>query len=421
VPDLWAKLKQLPKMNFKRISGLTFSLLILTLNLHVLHSQNKSVSLALTNARLINGTGAGVRENVTIIIRNSRFERIVDGKTDLKDIGNVIDLKGKTVLPGLIDAHFHMNYPDFSDKPPLLNEAICAYRSVPFLYNHLMGGITTIFDAGGYRNTTIMAKKAFNEGYITGSRPVVCGERINGTGGHGVSRFDMAIQADGADAFRKAVREQLFAGADIVKILPPYSKAELEAAIEETHLHQKKVAVHSGIYNKQYQFVRWAVELNADIIMHAYALPDDVIAEMGIKGIYSVPTMTIMMKNQLRDRFNPNNQEPHEYEIIFKKLRDAGVKMAIGTDALYEFMHENPGIYFLEVERFVKNGYTNMQAIEAATRVGAETLGLDRSLGTIEAGKTADLIVVDGDPLKNISDLRNVIMVIQDGIIVKNQ
>ncbi|MBE0676636.1 MAG: amidohydrolase family protein, partial [Bacteroidales bacterium] len=198
-----------------------------------------------------------------------------------------------------------------------------------------------------------------------------------------------------------------------------YSRAELEAAIEETHLHQRRVAVHSGIYNRQYQFVRWAVELDADIIMHAYALPDDVIAEMGRKGIYSVPTMTIMMKNQFRDRFVADNKELHEYEIIFRKLKDAGVKMAIGTDALYEFMRENPGLYFLEVERFVKNGYTNMQAIEAATRIGAEALGFDRTLGTVEQGRTADLIVVDGDPLARISDLRNVVMVIQNGKIVK--
>ncbi|MCA1757275.1 MAG: amidohydrolase family protein [Bacteroidales bacterium] len=385
-----------------------------------LAAQQEPALLILTNARLIDGTGADAMEDVTIIISGSRIQEITTERVRAGRNDRVVDMEGKTVLPGLIDAHFHMNYPDFSDKPPLLNEAICAYRSVPYLYNHLMAGITTLFDAGGYHNTTIMAKKAFNEGYITGSRPVVCGERINGTGGHGVSRFDMAVEADGADQFRKAVREQLYAGADIVKILPPYSKAELEAAIEETHLHQKRVAVHSGIYNKQYQFVRWAAELGADIIMHAYALPDDVIEEMSRKGIYSVPTMTIMMKNQLRDRFDPDNSELHEYEIIFRKLKDAGVKMAVGTDALYEFMKENPGLYFLETERFVKNGYTPMEAIEAATRIGAEALGIDRTLGTIERGKTADLIVVDGDPLRDISELRNVVMVIQNGKTVKS-
>jgi len=406
-------------MTGKLLSRILSVLMILSVNSMFLNSQDRSQSLVLTNARLIDGTGRKVMENASIIIKGSRFDRIVKGEVNLSDYKNVINLEGKTVLPGLIDTHYHMNYPDFSNEPPLLNEAICAYRSVPYLNKHLMGGITTIFDAGGYHNVTVMAKKAFKEGYLKGSRPIICGERINGTGGHGVSRFDMAFEADGPDEFRKAVREQLYAGADIIKILPPYSREELNAAIEETHLHQKKVAVHSGIYNKQYQFIRWAVELEADIIMHAYALPDEVIKEMGEKGIYCVPTMTIMMKNQLRNRFVSDNEELHEYEIIFRKLRNAGVKMGIGTDALYEFMKENPGLYFLEVERFVKNGYTEMEAIEAATRIGAELLDIENILGTIEEGKIADLIVVDEDPLSDISNLRRVVMVMQNGIIVR--
>ena len=403
----------------KLLSRVLSVLLILSLNLAILNSQDRPQSLALINARLIDGTGREVMENASIIIKGNRFDRIVKGEINHSEYENVINVEGKTVLPGLIDTHYHMNYPDFSDKPPLLNEAICAYRSVPYLYKHLMGGITTIFDAGGYHNVTVMAKKAFREGYLEGSRPIVCGERINGTGGHGVSRFDMAFEADGPDEFRKAVREQLYAGADIIKILPPYSREELKAAIEETHLHQKRVAVHSGIYNKQYQFIRWAVELGADIIMHAYALPDEVIKEMGEKDIYCVPTVTIMMKNQLRTRFVPDNEKLHEYEIIFRKLRDAGVKMGIGTDALYDFMKENPGLYFLEVERFVKNGYSEMEAVEAATRIGAELLDIDDILGTIETGKIADLIVVDGDPLSDITTLRKVVMVMQNGRIVR--
>lgn len=403
----------------KTITRLFFFFLILFPS--IANAQAGAEFILLDNVTLIDGTGVTPSKNIAILIKNDRIAEIAN-RAEIEMPGNtlVIDLQGKTVLPGLIDAHFHMNYPNFSDRKPLLNEAICAYRSVPFLNNHLMGGITTIMDAGGYRNVTIMAKKAFKEGYLTGSRPIVVGERINGTGGHGVSRFDMAREADGADEFRKAVREQLFAGADIVKILPPFSKAELQAAIEETHLHQRKVAVHSGIYNKQYAFVRWAAELDADIIMHAYALPDDVIKMMGQKGIYSVPTMTIMMKNQLRENFDPDNIDLHEYEIIFRKLKKAGVKMAIGTDALYEFMNENPGLYFLEVERFVKNGYTNMEAIEAATRVGAEALGIDKTLGTITKGKIADIVVIDGNPLKDIKELRKVIMVIQNGVVVKN-
>lgn len=387
----------------------------------VSYSQPEGRVILLKNARLIDGNGGDPVENVSILISNGRFEKISIGEIKVTKGAEIIDLAGRTALPGFIDAHFHMNYPNFRDKPLLLNEAISAYRSVPFLYNHLMGGITTLLDAGAYHNVSLMAKKAWEDGYITGSRPVVVGERINGTGGHGVSRFDMAVEADGPDEFRKAVRQQLYDGADLVKILPPYSREELAAAIEETHLHQKKVAVHSGIYNKQYAFVRWAAELDADIIMHAYALPDDVIEMMAEKGIYSVPTMTIMMKNQLGMTFRKDNPEPHEYEIIFRKLKEAGVMMAIGTDALYEYMNENPGLFFDEVERFVKNGYTPMEAIMSATKRGSEVLDIASRLGTVEVGKIADIVIVEGDPLSDIRNLRNVRVVIQSGRIYKNE
>jgi len=144
---------------------------------------------------------------------------------------------------------------------------------------------------------------------------------------------------------------------------------------------------------------------------------------MGRKGIYSVPTMTCMMRlHAPGGRFVdslPN--QPHEYEVIFQKLKKAGVKMAIGTDAIYEVKQLDPQIYFEEVERFVKNGYTPQAAIIAATRIGAEAIDVIDRLGTIEKGKLADLLVIDGDPLKNIKDLRKVAVIIQEGKIIKNE
>jgi imidazolonepropionase-like amidohydrolase len=263
-----------------------------------------------------------------------------------------------------------------------------------------------------------MAKRAFSEGLLLGSRPVIVVERINATGGHGVSRFPMAHEADGPDAFRRAVRLQKKNGADVIKILPPYTHAELAAAIEEAHTLHKTVAVHSG-YLGNLDYIRWAAELDADVIMHAYALPDDVIRIMGEKGIFGVPTMTILMKlHAARGKPIPKDR-PHEYEVIFQKMKAAGVKMAVGTDAIYEFMNENPGLYFEEVERFVKNGYTPHEAIVAATRIGAEALAASDRLGTIAPGKIADLLVIDGDPLKDIQDLRKVEVIIQGGKVIK--
>jgi imidazolonepropionase-like amidohydrolase len=141
---------------------------------------------------------------------------------------------------------------------------------------------------------------------------------------------------------------------------------------------------------------------------------------MGEKGIYGVPTMSIMMRlHEARGVPIPKDR-PHEYEVYFQKMKAAGVKMAVGTDAIWEFMNDNPGLYFDEVERFVKNGYTPHEAIIAATRIGAEALNVADRLGTIEKGKLADLLVVDEDPLENIENLRRVSVIIQDGRIVKN-
>lgn len=374
--------------------------------------------LAVVHARLVDGTGAPPVENATVLIEDGRITA-VGRAVDVEIPGGVaiLDAKGRTVVPGLIDAHYHMNYPNTREQPFLLDESLCSFRASYHLRRHLLGGITTVLDAGAYRNVGFMAKKAFQEGLLFGSRPVVVGERINATGGHGVSRFDMAYEADGPYEFRKAVRLQIKSGADLIKILPPYTREELEAAIDEAHSLKKTVAVHSG-YLGRHDLVRWAVELDADVIEHAYALPDDVIEMMGAKGIYSVPTMTIMMKLHAQRGKSIPEDRPHEYEVLFQKMKAAGVEMAVGTDAIYEFMNENPGLYFEEVERFVKNGYTPHDAIVAATRIGAEVCGAGDRLGTIEKGKLADLLVIEGDPLEDIRDLRKVAVIVQEGRIV---
>lgn len=378
-------------------------------------------TLVIRNTRVFDGTGSPLKENAVVVIENGVFTHIAEaGEFQPPAPSRTIDAGGRWVVPGLIDAHYHMNYPNTREKPFVLNDAICAFRATHHLRRHLMGGITTIMDAGAYHDVGFMAKKAFRDGFLLGSRPVVVGERINATGGHGVSRFDMAYEADGPDEFRKAVRLQIKKGADVIKILPPYTKAELKAAIEETHLLGKMAAVHSGYLGGEPAYIRWAAELGADVIEHAYALPDDVIRMMGKKQIYGIPTMTIMMKlHQQRGKIIPDDQ-PHEYEIIFQKMKAAAVPMAIGTDAIYEFMDQNPGLYFEEMERFVKNGYTPEEALIAATRIGAEAIDADDRLGTIEKGKIADLLVIGGNPLQNIRDLRKVMLIVQEGRIIKN-
>lgn len=375
--------------------------------------------LTITGCSLIDGTGKPPLEDAVILIQRGKFLAVgKKGEVKIPEGARVIDARGKTVIPGLIDAHFHMCYPNNREKPFILDESLVSFRAAYHLHKHLLGGITSILDAGAYKSVSVMAKRAFSEGLLLGSRPIIVAERINATGGHGVSRFPMAYEADGPDEFRKAVRLQIKKGADVIKILPPYTKEELAAAIGEAHMLKKTVAVHSG-YLGNYDYIRWAVELGADVIMHAYALTDDIILNMGKKGIYSVPTMTIMMKLHATRGVSIPEDRPHEYEIIFQKMKAAGIKMAVGTDAIYEFMNENPNLYFEEVERFVKNGYTPHEAIVSATRIGAEVLDVSDRLGTIEKGKIADLLVIDADPLDDIRNLRKVSVIIQGGKVIR--
>ena len=372
-------------------------------------------AIVIRHARLVDGTDGPPIDDAAVVILGSRFVYAgPDKDAPIPPGADVFDARGRTVVPGLIDAHFHMCYPNTRAEPFLLNESIASFRAALHLRRHLLAGITTVMDAGGYKNVGVMAKQAYRDGFLEGSRPIVVGERINATGGHGVSRFPMAYEADGPDEFRKAVRVQVKSGADLIKILPPYSKEELRAALEEAHALRKIVAVHSGYLTDQYDYIRWAVELGADVIEHAYALPDDVIQTMGAKRIYGVPTMTAMIKLHAGRAVLPAD-EPHPYEKIFLKMKAAGVRMAVGTDAIYEVMTENPGNYFEEVERFVKLGYTPQSAIIAATRTGAEVCAAASRLGTVEKGKLADLLVIAGDPIRDIRDLRKVAAIVQEG------
>jgi imidazolonepropionase-like amidohydrolase len=381
-------------------------------------------ALVITQARLIDGTGSAPLEDAVVVIREGKFAEIGTAEAvKVPKEAEIINVNGSTVIPGLIDAHVHITYPPNREETYVVNDSICSFRAAHFLKRHLMGGITTVRDVAAYHNVSIMAKKAFYEGILIGSRPIVVGEGITCTGGHGTERWKLAFEADGPDGFRKAVRAQIKAGADLIKILPPYSPAEIKAAIEETHAQEKFITVHSGIFREQYDFVRWAVEEGADCIEHAYAIPDDVINMMAKKGIYNVPTLSILAK--LADEYEKKPgwewkvKKYRESEIIFKKMRKVGVKMAVGTDAIFSYMNEYPGMFFEEIERFVKLGYTPMEAIVAATKISAEVCHAADKLGAIEEGKIADLLVIEGDPLKNIECLRNISMIIQDGKVIK--
>ena len=386
-------------------------------------------SIALTNVTVIDGKSDLPIKNAAVVIAGSKIVAI----GSLKDViipnsARIVDLKGMTVIPGLIDTHVHFTYPPSESELVLDNDSIASYRAAFFLQRYLMIGVTSVRDLLSRHDVGIMAKKAYRDGLFIGSRPLVVGMGITCTGGHGTEHGQgRVIEADGPAEFRRAVRSQLKAGADLIKVLPPYSREEIKAAIEETHYYGRLIAVHSGhsglMLGEHEDFVRWAVEAGADCIEHAFAIPDNVIERMAEKGTYCVPNLAMML--WLAEKAltkNPGQKEKAEKWLdsvkIFKKMKLLGVKMGIGTDAVGEDMKAYPGMYFDEIERFVENGYTPMEVIMAATRVNAEISGIADKLGTLEVGKLADLIVLERDPLQDIKALQNAIMIIQEGKII---
>lgn len=407
----------------KTISFLLVGLLVIPAWAGQREPKEKPKSLVITKARLIDGTGAPPLQDAVIVISGDEFEAVGEaGKVAIPKNAEIIDVSGKTVIPGLIDAHMHMtSFAPSEYDTTLTNDSIMSFRAAYRLNQLLMAGITTVRDLNSPSNVSIMAKKAFAEGLFIGSRPIVAGRGITSTRGHG-SRSGFV--ADGEAEWRKGVRDQLGQGADLIKLFPSYSRQEIKAGIEETHNHEKKVTVHSGMFKEQYDFIRWAVEDGTDCIEHAYALPDDVIKMMAERNIYCVPTVSVLLliaENWRKEHPDKPPRKKHlESREIFKKLRQAGVKMGVGTDPVNENTMAYPGIYFDEIEWFASNGYTCLETIEAATKTNAEICDAADRLGTIEKGKLADLLVVDGDPLEDIKILRSGIQVIiQEGKIIK--
>lgn len=388
---------------------------------------HKPSVLAITGARLIDGTGDAPVDDAVIVITGNKFSAVGRrGQVTVPADAEVIDVKGRTVIPGLIDAHIHFSAAVNPTDVERNNAAHAALRSADLLRRCLMVGVTTVRDVASFENVGIAVRQAFDDGILIGSRPIVSGQGITSTGGHGTEGHSTGgvQEVDGPDGFRLGVRTQVKAGADIIKILCPFSKDEVTAAVEEARLHEKFVTVHPSLFRAQYDFLRWTVKAGANCFEHAYAVPDDVIPEIAAKKMYCVPTLAILriLGNQYKARGPEWEWKVRKYfesEEIFRKLRQAGVRMAVGTDAIVNNLVEYPGLMFKETDEFVELGATPMETIVAATRIGAEVSDAADRLGTVEVGKLGDLVVLEKDPLANIANLRTAQIVVQNGRVVK--
>jgi imidazolonepropionase-like amidohydrolase len=349
----------------------------------------------------------------------------------------IIDLSQATVLPGLIDCHVHLTMSPYLAGPARLHisyprSALLGARNARVT---LEAGFTTVRNvaAGGYSD--IALRDAINAGDVPGPRMLASGPALSITGGHADENY-LAPQYDfSEDGVADGVRENIKFGADVIKFmatggvlsegdnpaLAQYSPEEMKAIVDTAHGLGRRVAAHAhGALG-----IKYAVLAGVDSIEHGSYINDEDIELMKQRGTYLVPTVYLedwLAQNMQNLGFTPNMIEkaktvlPIAQEHLSHAFR-SGLKIALGTDAAV-YPH---GLNAHEFGKMVEMGLTPLQSIQAGTVNAADLLGWSDRVGTIEPGKFADLVAVDGDPLANVHILESVRFVMKGGEIIKNQ
>lgn len=381
------------------------------------------MGILFVGGRILVGDGR-VLERAAILVEGERIAGVGEGKSSFPRGARRVDVSGCTLLPGLIDAHVHLCLDGSPDPMGVLErtpDALLALRMAGHARKTLFSGITTVRDMGGKNGVDLVVRDAIRAGLIPGPRMLASGKPIVMTGGHG---WPMAREADGPHEVRKAAREQIKAGADLIKLMATggvmtqgvepgsaqLTEEELRAAVEEAHKAGRRTATHAqgtqGILN--------ALRAGIDSIEHGIFLSQEAVRLMLETRVTLVPTISALHcieKHGVEARIpafavEKTKRVKSDFLRSLQMAREAGVPVAMGTDAGTPFnLH---GENARELELMVElGGFSPGEAIRAATQLGAQVLGLEKDLGTVEEGKLADLIVVRGNPLEEISLLRN--------------
>jgi len=399
--------------------------------------------------QLIDGKNDRVRSEMTIIVEGNQIISIDKGFTAPGSNDQLIDLKDKTVLPGLMDMHVHLEGETSKNRYLerfTLNKTDVAFRSTIYAERTLMAGFTTVRDLGG-SGVNISMRDAINKGWIVGPRIFTAGKAIGTTGGHADPTNGMRQDLmgdpgpkegviDGVDDARKAVRKRYKDGSDLIKITatggvlsvtkngvnPQFTIEEVEAIVSTARDYGMIVAAHAH----GAEGMKRAVLGGVTTIDHGTLMTEEVADLMVQKGTYYVPTMSAgkyVNEKAKEPGYYPAIIVPKALEIglkiddTFGMAYKKGVKIAFGTDAGV-FPH---GDNAKEFGYMVTAGMDPMEAIKSATSVTAKLLGIEDRLGTIEVGKVADIVAVDDDPVKNITTLEQVSFVMKDGVVYKGE
>jgi imidazolonepropionase-like amidohydrolase len=378
--------------------------------------------IALVGATLIDGTGAAPAANMTVLIQGKKIKSVgSSAKVQVPSGAQRIDAVGKWILPGFIDCHIHTGYPFDNMQYFTDTNSLATLRSFHMLDMYLRSGVTSVRDAGSIVESMQAILAAQEYGYVDVSRLFACGDLITVTGGHGDGLRGVRV-ADGPWEWRRAVREMQKAGFGHIKISPTFTLEEATAAVDEAKTLGLRITAHGGGQSDTTptSMTRIAVQAGVQCIEHLNEMEDDALDLMAQKGVYNVPTMAVYRELYKAKGVPPSLVEKRHWsqsmhETLFKKARERKILMGIGTDGVGGFMKLYPGLYFTELKYFVELGASPMETIVAATKNGAIILGKEDELGTVEAGKLADLQVVAGDPLKSLDVLGKPEIVILGG------
>jgi imidazolonepropionase-like amidohydrolase len=390
---------------------------------------------------LFDGTGAPVREASGVLVEDGRIAVVGQASDGVPDGATVIELAGRTLLPGLIDAHAHVKVERPTPAPGAepLSPGTDAHFLAAELRETLRRGVTTVRDVGSYGDLVFEARQAMRYGAFRGPRLLSCGRIVSATAPGGRFFEGMYREADGPDDVRRAVREQLRRGADFIKVMTTgarsveledpdpaqLTRAEIVTLVEEAHRQGYRVAAHAeGIDGTEI-----AIEAGIDTIEHGMYLHQrpDLLERMAAAGQVLVPTLSCFYGVAGLEHAEPG-QPPaptwspllvelarhnlEQADLTLKAARAAGVPIAAG--------HDWHPVWNLAVEtrRMIAHGLSANEALVAATAGSAYALGLDAHVGSVAVGQRADLLVLDGDPLErpeSLGERERIWLVIQHG------
>jgi imidazolonepropionase-like amidohydrolase len=401
--------------------------------------------------QLLDRPGQPPRGASTLVIKDGKIVQVLSGHVAPPADARRIDLSQRFVLPGLIDSHVHLDS-DAGGVAALLesvteSQATAAYRAAVNARKTLLAGFTTVRNLGDGDGITLALRDAIAAGQLPGPRILDAGRSISTTSGHMDATLSINEDlhgsinqdnlCDGVESCRRAVRLQIRRGVDVIKIATTGGvnsrigaglgrqifDDEVKALVDTAHLYGKKMAVHAHGADG----INAALAAGADSIEHSTLLDDESIRLYKKSGAYLVPTLSTVNGYLERLAKDPNAYPPDVLKKVrfrisitgknVEKAYPAGVNIAFGTDAGVSKHGRNAD----EFELMVKHGMAPAAAIEAATVNASRLLGIEAEVGTLEVGKAADLIAVDGDPVADVTRLKSVKFVMKGGTVYRDE